>query len=289
MDPHEISSELYLSFSSACKERQERIQQVFDWFDAKEIGVDEAFDRLSLELHDHIGDAKMLRLERVSETTIELDNVVDSWRKQHRNRSNSSTADRQRELEKVLEMSPARAWMLQLMNTSRRFVEGVGDSGQVGDLQALRLEIARALGPTGETQGDGDDTNPGKDMVHKRVLLLDDSEIARELLSETLEEMGHIVITAADASQFWQRIDDSNPNVIFLDINIPDSSGDLICKQLRKREAFKKVPIVIYSSLSDEELEPLTAATGATGYISKQRGMDSLRDYVEDLVDQGVL
>lgn len=286
MDPHEIGSGLYEAFAEACDARLSRLGALLGRVAAGETDAAEALEVISRELHDHIGDANLLLLKRVSVTAVELDALVDNWRAALAASAEPQTLTRE-ELELALRSELFRSWIERLVKISKRYALSRSDAGQVRDLQALRLEIGRGFSHT-RTGLAKIETDPGKGLVQKRVLLLDDSLIACELLSEALEELGHVVTATTRASEFWELLDQSEPQAIFIDVNLPDERGDDVCRRVRAREAFADVPIVILSSLSDGELEALASSIGANAFVSKQHGLESLRQCVEKLVDDGV-
>jgi two-component system chemotaxis response regulator CheV len=70
---------------------------------------------------------------------------------------------------------------------------------------------------------------------------------------------------------------------------MPDVRGDEVCRQVRQRDGYRHIPIVIFSSLADAELAVLAKKAGANGFVSKQNGLDTVREYVQRLVVDGVL
>ena len=97
------------------------------------------------------------------------------------------------------------------------------------------------------------------------------------------------VTAAADAEQFWQLLPTFRPDLVFLDVNMPDVKGDVVCRQLREREDCQNLVIVIFSSLSEADLEALAGRCGANAYLSKQQGLDALVEQVGKLVTDGII
>ena len=193
-------------------------------------------------------------------------------------------------MQNVVYTQSFRTWLDRLMTISKQFAVSLGDSGQVKQIQALRMEISKALQRAGgRTSRHLRRTSEMGHFDPRRVLLLDDSAISRKLLARTLEEMGHVVTSAATAPQFWRLLAEFAPHVVFLDINMPDVKGDEVCRRVRKTPGFEQLPVFIFSSLSDEELLELTTRSGASGYVSKQHGLERLREYVQELSEKGVL
>ena len=118
----------------------------------------------------------------------------------------------------------------------------------------------------------------------RRILLLDDSWISLELTRDGLERRGHKVALAKDLTEFRERLTSFEPEVILTDLLMPDISGKDIVKVLKQDFHTEKIPIILYSSKSEEELSPIADLAGADGFISKSEGMDRLCDLVDELV-----
>lgn len=288
MDPREIDRSLYASFSDACDSRQQHIEEAFDGFQAGRIDPKQAMESIAVELHDHIGDAKMIALDKVSGTAAELEKLVHLW--SNRLLPDAEPASFDESMRNVVYSESFRSWVGRLMAISKQFAGSLGDSGQVRQIQALRMEISKALEQAGGRLGrHSRRTSEMKRFDPRRVLLLDDSAISRKLLGRTLEEMGHVVTAAATAAQFWQLLVEFMPQVVFLDINMPDVKGDEVCRRVRETPGFEQLPVFIFSSLSDEELLELSTRSGANGFVSKQHGLERLREYVLELSGKGIL
>jgi len=119
----------------------------------------------------------------------------------------------------------------------------------------------------------------------KRILILDDSAITLELEKSILEERGYEVAAAENLVEFELRLADFQPEIILTDVVMPDVSGQDIVRVLKQDYATEKIPIVLFSSKPEEELERIARQAGADGHLSKSRGIESLGDMVDELVD----
>lgn len=119
----------------------------------------------------------------------------------------------------------------------------------------------------------------------KRILLLDDSVITLEMERAVLEERGYRVAVASNLVEFQALLDAFQPEVILTDLMMPDISGKDIVRVLKQDFHTEKIPIVLFSSKTDEELQPIAEQAGADGYLSKSHGIDRLGDMVDELVD----
>ncbi|HTN51552.1 MAG TPA: response regulator [Anaeromyxobacter sp.] len=119
----------------------------------------------------------------------------------------------------------------------------------------------------------------------KRILLLDDSAITLEMEKAVLEERGYGVAVASNLLEFQAQLERFQPEVILTDLMMPDISGKDIVRVLKQDFHTEKIPIILFSSKTDEELEPIAEQAGADGFLSKSHGIDRLGDMVDELVD----
>jgi CheY-like chemotaxis protein len=118
-----------------------------------------------------------------------------------------------------------------------------------------------------------------------RILLLDDSIITLEMEKAVLEDRGYKVAVASNLLEFQSQLDVFQPEVILTDLMMPDVSGKDIVRVLKQDFHTEKIPIILFSSKTDEELEPIAEQVGADGFLSKSHGIDRLGDMVDELVD----
>jgi len=106
----------------------------------------------------------------------------------------------------------------------------------------------------------------GSMTTNKRVLVIDDDHAITEFLSIVLETYGFEVLTTNRSEEGLQLIAEKAPNIITLDLLMPDIDGWDMCKRIR---ALSTVPILIISVIDD----PVTIASmldsGADDYIVK--------------------
>jgi CheY-like chemotaxis protein len=119
----------------------------------------------------------------------------------------------------------------------------------------------------------------------KRILLLDDSAITLEMEKAVLEDRGYKVAAASNLLEFQSQLEVFQPEVILTDLMMPDISGKDIVRVLKQDFHTEKIPIILFSSKTDEELEPIAEQAGADGFLSKSHGIDRLGDMVDELVD----
>jgi CheY-like chemotaxis protein len=119
----------------------------------------------------------------------------------------------------------------------------------------------------------------------KRILHLDDSAITLEMEKAVLEERGYEVAVASNLIEFQAALDAFQPEVILTDLMMPDISGKDIVRVLKQDFHTERIPIIIFSSKSDDELAEAAEQAGADGFLSKSHGIDKLGDMVDEMVE----
>ncbi len=119
----------------------------------------------------------------------------------------------------------------------------------------------------------------------KRILLLDDSTITLEMEKAVLEERGYKVAIASNLLEFQSQLDQFQPEIILTDLMMPDISGKDIVRVLKQDFHTEKIPIILFSSKTDDELQEIAEQAGADGFLSKAHGIDKLGDMVDEVVD----
>jgi CheY-like chemotaxis protein len=119
----------------------------------------------------------------------------------------------------------------------------------------------------------------------KRILLLDDSTITLEMEKAVLEDRGYRVAIASNLLEFQSQLDQFQPEIILTDLMMPDISGKDIVRVLKQDFHTEKIPIILFSSKGDDELQEIAEQAGADGFLSKSHGIDKLGDMVDEMVD----
>ncbi|MBI2069721.1 MAG: response regulator transcription factor [Elusimicrobia bacterium] len=103
----------------------------------------------------------------------------------------------------------------------------------------------------------------------KRVLVIDDDDDLREVLVDWLEIKGFTPEKARNAKEAQEFLGRSVPDLILLDIMMPDMNGIELCRWIRSQPKLKDVPILQMSALADETTMKDALEMGAMDYITK--------------------
>lgn len=119
-----------------------------------------------------------------------------------------------------------------------------------------------------------------------RILFVDDSATARAVVSATLGRRGFEVITARDTTDLDAALDRMLPDLILLDVHLPDIVGTDLVPWLRETKRVDK-PILLCSTRSEAELAQLAEECGADGWVRKNSRPDELAARVEHYFSGG--
>ena len=113
-------------------------------------------------------------------------------------------------------------------------------------------------------------------MSALKVLLVDDHEVVRaglRALIDSQEDM-EVVGEAGTAEEAVRRVGYDGPDVVVLDVRLPDGSGVEACREIRQR--FPDVKVLMLTSFADEEALMAAILAGASGYVLKRVKSDDL-------------
>ena len=100
-----------------------------------------------------------------------------------------------------------------------------------------------------------------------RILVVEDDEMVRKTVRQTCESEGYEVVTVDRGGDAVERAEEVKPDLVLLDLMLPDQSGFDICRELRRRG--HRMPIIILSAKGDEIDVVLGLEIGADDYIQK--------------------
>lgn len=119
-----------------------------------------------------------------------------------------------------------------------------------------------------------------------RLVLVDDSEIVLAIMRDVLESSGFEVRAVSSLRQFLNAVLDWKPHLIVTDLYMPGMTGAELCTWLRKQVQTAKIPLVICSSASNDELARVAREVGADGYVSKHAGPEALPAKLHQLCEE---
>ncbi len=112
-------------------------------------------------------------------------------------------------------------------------------------------------------------------MKQPTVLVIEDNEQNLYLMRFLLEKHGFVVLEARSGRLGLAEAARANPDLILLDIQLPEMDGYAVARELRKQEGQRRTPIVVVTSYAMVGDREKAMASGATGYIEKPINPDT--------------
>ena len=106
-------------------------------------------------------------------------------------------------------------------------------------------------------------------QVRQRILIVDDERDIVQVLDFALRQAGFDTVTAPDAAQALLRVRETQPDLVILDLMLPDLPGTEVCRQLKSSARTATLPVIMLTARSDEVDRVVGFELGADDYITK--------------------
>lgn len=120
--------------------------------------------------------------------------------------------------------------------------------------------------------------------MKKHILIVDDSESIRELVALTLTSSGYSVTKGSDGLEAIQKLNGDEFSLIITDLNMPNMDGIQLIAEVRKKEGYATIPILMLTTESQQSKKEEAKAAGATGWIVKPFVPEKLLDVVKKVI-----
>jgi len=120
-------------------------------------------------------------------------------------------------------------------------------------------------------------------MKKKKILVIEDDNLFREVLSELLSLEGYEVIQAADGEEGWEKLKEI-PDVVLLDRIMPKMDGIELLKKIREDPYYSAIPVVLLTGISEEESQVEGLVLGADDYLVKTLNTEILLAKINILI-----
>jgi DNA-binding response OmpR family regulator len=106
-------------------------------------------------------------------------------------------------------------------------------------------------------------------MIHKLIAIVDDEPDIIELVSINLKKAGFKVEEFPDSESFFKSLHVEIPDLIILDLMLPDTDGLEVCKLLKNKDEYASIPIIMLTARAEETEKILGLELGADDYVTK--------------------
>lgn len=118
----------------------------------------------------------------------------------------------------------------------------------------------------------------------KKILIVDDEEDILAMVRMALESRGYDVVTARDGEEALRKARQEGPHVIVLDIVMPKLNGYQVCREIKKDESTRAIPVIMLTAKAEESDRFWGTETGADGYLTKPFDMQDLLKKIQELL-----
>ena len=127
-------------------------------------------------------------------------------------------------------------------------------------------------------------SGPGAVQQGPVILIVDDDERVREYVRVNLEMEGYTVREAGSAAQGLEVLEEVSPDLVLLDVMMPEVDGWEMLRRVRERHGTDAMPVVMFSGKVDEGTAGNTAARGAQGFLGKPFDPQQLIEHAKQLL-----
>ena len=106
-------------------------------------------------------------------------------------------------------------------------------------------------------------------MKHKKILIADDNENIREALTYLLEDEGYTLSVAKDGAEALRKVREVTPDILFLDIMMPEINGYDVCRTIKNDPDLKKTYVIMLTAKGQADEQERCKEIGADEYVVK--------------------
>ncbi len=112
----------------------------------------------------------------------------------------------------------------------------------------------------------------------KRIMVVDDHEVNRELLGQILETRGYDVVFASDGQEAIEKLPLASPDLVFLDLQMPRMDGYATIERIRATPEYASLPVIALTAWAMASDRERCLAAGFRDHLSKPFGLKDLEE-----------
>jgi CheY-like chemotaxis protein len=153
------------------------------------------------------------------------------------------------------------------------------EAGDCDNLRGMLRAVQWEVRPVGIPLEQPPDESPRGDLeLGPRVLIVDDADDAREVLAQFVILLGHDVRTARSGREALELAASFLPQVIFLDIGMPELDGYEVCSRLRTRQSMQDTAIYAVTGFGSDQHRVRSKQAGFDGHLMKPLDLDHIAE-----------
>jgi CheY-like chemotaxis protein len=120
----------------------------------------------------------------------------------------------------------------------------------------------------------------------KTILIVDDEPDVCTYISTLLEDHGYATVSAKDGEEAWSKLNSGPPDLITLDVSMPEKSGVKLYREIKEDSRWKKIPVIIITGVSEDFQKFISTRRQIPppeGYLSKPINKEEILDLIRKL------
>lgn len=122
--------------------------------------------------------------------------------------------------------------------------------------------------------------------MSKKIIVADDEPFVLRSIEYTLSRAGYDVLTAVDGEEAYGKIMAENPDLVFLDIQMPRMDGNEVCRKLRQDPDHKDLYVIVITAKGQESERLFSLECGANEYITKPYSPRKMLERVREILGE---
>jgi CheY-like chemotaxis protein len=123
-------------------------------------------------------------------------------------------------------------------------------------------------------------------MAIARILVVDDDRLIRQMVRDLLEIASYFVEEAVDGADGLTQAAAFHPDLILLDLMLPDMDGYTVCRTLKADQATRAIPVIFLTASNDIAVKRQASAAGAAACLTKPFELNGLLALVETTLEE---
>jgi CheY-like chemotaxis protein len=121
----------------------------------------------------------------------------------------------------------------------------------------------------------------------KRIILVADDDVdSLDMLKIMIERQGHEVLTAASGREAIEKVIDVQPDLVLLDIMMPEVDGSAVCRRIKENDLLRRIKVILYTAKEKVRGKEIARKVGADAFIAKPFEPEFLWNTLKDLLAQ---
>ena len=122
--------------------------------------------------------------------------------------------------------------------------------------------------------------------MSQKILIVEDNELNMKLFNDLLEAHGYTTVTTRDGTKAVGMAIEEKPDLILMDIQLPEVSGLDITRQIKDNDELKDVPIIAVTAFAMKGDEDKIRECGCNGYVSKPISITTFIETIQNHLDE---